>query len=68
MATRDYACRILRRSNSEINGWTGEPKAVVPVTVSRPPPVAVRRAHVPRFVVPRTAAQDKKVLVDSQVK
>ena len=33
-------------------------KALVPVTVVRPPPVAIRRAAVPGRVVPAAAAYD----------
>lgn len=39
------------------NGYTDDPEAQIVVAVSRPPPVAVRRAHVHRVVVPGAAAQ-----------
>ena len=44
--------RILRRE--------GNAKTVVVVPVLRVVPVPVRRADVPRFVVPGTAAQDER--------
>jgi len=41
----------------------GDPKAVVPGAVGRRVPVAVRRAHDPRDVVPRAAAKGQTAFI-----